>query len=124
MFHYSYYWKTWSRILKIEDFNICELNITPVNGFHDWTLDKVQLEVIRIHGTARDEKDKECETLPDDVLNELKKHLDPDLIQRLLTHDYLAEIGLTLKEMNRLNLSNGGGVPLQAYLTRKFHYWK
>ena len=124
MFHKSYYWGTWSRILKIEDFNICELNITPINGFHQGRIDEVRLEAIRIHGTARDKKDITCEKLPDDVLNELKKHLDHDLVERLLTHDYLAEIGLTLKEMSQLRLSNGGGVPLQAYLTRKFHYWK
>jgi hypothetical protein len=56
----------------------------------------------------------------------MKQHLDHNLVERLLTHDYLAEIGLTLKEMDQLRskLSNGGGVPLQSYLNKQFHYWR
>lgn len=123
MFHCSSYWGKWSRVLKVENGTFCELNLTPINGFFRGKIDEVRLEVIRIHFTMRDKDDINCEILPDNVLIDMKQHLDHNLVERLLNYDYLAEIGMTLDEMYKLRLSNGGGVPFQSYLTKTFHYW-
>lgn len=118
MFHYSNYWKTWSRVLKMDSCSIWELNLTPINGFHRGRKEEVSLEVIRCHGTMRHHRDIETDVLPNDVIAEMKKYLGEELTNKLLTYDYVQHITGPID-----NLSNGGGVPLQNIIEKKYHYW-
>lgn len=91
MFVYSSYWRTWSRLLleNMDRSGTCvELNLTGTNG--KW--DRVPLEIIRKHCTARDNKDLITRTLPDAVEAMIRNALGDELFERMVTYDYLPEI--------------------------------
>lgn len=128
MFLFSSYWQTWNRIL-IENKYTVELNITPVNG---WAMnkDRVTLEVIRLHWTARSKNDQLHFELPELISEELLNNVGPELFDRLINFDYLSEIKsktgiVTLNQLDSYlsKLSNGGGVPFKNILSNKFHLW-
>lgn len=91
VFVYSSYWRTWSRLLleNMDRSGICvELNMTGHNG----TWDRVPLEVIRKHCTARDNKDLITRSLPREIETAFCNHLGSALFHRMTTYDYLPEI--------------------------------
>lgn len=113
-FKYNSYWGTWNRCFGLDNGNnFIELNLTPVNGFRHGKIDEIRGEVFRAHGTYPDRKDIETDELPAEVVAEMKQFLGDELVEKLLNHDYLAEI--TVEDIIAAReKSNGGGVPLQA----------
>lgn len=112
-FSYCAYWRTWSRILHVENGSYVELNLTPINGFTSRTLDEVKLEVIRNHSTSRSAKDIETDELPEEVIDYMEDNLPIGLTQRLLNFDYLSEV--SVEDVRFANSkSNGGGVPFDV----------
>jgi hypothetical protein len=95
LFHYSGYWRTWSRLLLSQfDNQYVELNLTPVNPTYDrsWE-EQVRTETIRRHRTPHDvHRDKITDKLPEEVLAEMHKRLGKDFVQKLLTYDYISNI--------------------------------
>lgn len=131
IYHYSNYWHTWSRILYKGPKGTIELNLTPVNGFGSKPdqIDTVRLEVIRLHGTAVDVKDKVTDELPRDVESVMLKCLEVGLINRLWTFDYMST--MTPEDvLESQRYTNGCGAPYALILqlhndeTPKFHHWK
>lgn len=88
-FVYSGYWHTWSRVLSVKDFVFVELNLTE-NSDSQW--ERVKIEIIREHRTARDQKDICVDVLPDEVIEKMKAKLGEELTQKLLNFDYLSSI--------------------------------
>lgn len=114
-FVYSGYWGTWSRTLATPkeggNFYFIEVNLTPINHI-DWE-NRVIPIIIRKHCTIRRNgkydcpQDKETNVLPDHVLEEMKKHLDEELINRLLNEDFLSQI-----DWEKYERHCNGGAPL------------
>jgi hypothetical protein len=104
MYHYSSYWRSWSRVLLNNfDGQYVELNLTTGNNIaSEWT--RVKAETIRKHCTPRDRNDKVVAVLPDDVRKEIIQAVGPVIAERLFTFDYLPLIDW--KAWQRLD--NGG----------------
>jgi hypothetical protein len=82
---------------------LVELNLTPIQGHHDWDT-RVACGVIRRHGTAPDEKDLFVDELPDDVYWNMVANIGLEKADWLLNHDFLPEIDWDLYEKH----NNGG----------------
>lgn len=101
IFHYSNYWKNWSRILyrggrgRFNALEIIELNLTPMpNCFSSsWEKD-VEPIVFRCHGTMPDAKDLFERKLPEKIVMQMRDHLGYQLALRLLTEDWMSLIDL------------------------------
>jgi hypothetical protein len=91
MYHYSAYWRVWSRVLKVEGFRITEISLTPINGWERGDLNEIREQQVRCHSTARGKGDIETDTLPWAIVWEMVRHLGEGTTERLLTHDYLGE---------------------------------
>jgi hypothetical protein len=118
-FVYKSYWGTWSRILGQTKFDFVELNLTPIPGSSNksWETD-VKCEKIRVHGTSRNPtEDKVTLNLPSEIREQMISHLGEELTDRLLTHDYIAEIPIEqLIKLQETIPSPGGGIPWAKYL--------
>ena len=112
MFHYSSYWKTWSRVLFLEGGMFVELNLTPIPYSIQTWADNVEPEIIRIHQTVRKPKDIELPDIHGDAWKLMDANLHPDLVERLLRHDYIAELAMVLLEEAHHQDKRGGGIPL------------
>ena len=94
MFHRSSYWHTWSRVLSDSHPHgpFVEVNLTPINGWDSEGMKHVAPIRIRVHGTARDAKDKSVAELPAEVREEMVQFLGAELTERLLKEDFLSQI--------------------------------
>ncbi|MDB5254069.1 MAG: hypothetical protein JWL80_135 [Parcubacteria group bacterium] len=92
MFHYSSYWRAWSRVLSTNHPNgpYIEVDLTSMS----W--DTVARINIRSHGTRRDDMDRNEEKLPAEVKARMISKLGPELTERLLTEDFLPQIDWAL----------------------------
>ncbi len=107
-FHYSSYWHTWSRNLAQENGIFVELDLTPVNGFDRGNVAEIRQQTIRSHSTRREKRDIDTDELPVDVVLKMHKYIDDgELVNRLLTFDYMSE--LTVEQIE--SKMRGGGVP-------------
>ncbi len=100
MFHYSAYWHCWSRVLSTSHPKgpFVEVNLTALGGDmsdRSWA-QQVKPIRIRFHGTARERNDQQTETLPPEVLRIMVQKLGEELVNRLLTEDFLSQIDYDL----------------------------
>lgn len=100
-FHYSAYWGTYSRVLsndhKLPEFpnhmgSIVEVNLTPVNPYHQEGWDRNKNIIIRRHGTSPDKKDQFYAVLPPEIWKLLDTKFGKELRHRLVTEDFLSQI--------------------------------
>lgn len=112
MFHYSAYWQTWSRVLSENDGVIVELNLTPANPQWDrsWK-EQVETTWIRRHRTPLGDKDQLVSQLPDEVMEQMRKHLTESLVIWLLRTEFLPLI-----DWEKFEEHNNGGAPLHKIL--------
>lgn len=66
-FHYSAYWNTWSAVLGVAGYEICEMTLTPVNP--QYSNSWLKSGDIRKHCTTLERNDKITDNLPTDVLH-------------------------------------------------------
>jgi len=83
-FHYSSYWRNWSRVLSTNHPSgpFVEVDLTPINGWncsYQGHVDKVRSVNIRRHGTARNKRDFDVAKLPADVIYQMHDHLGRSL---------------------------------------------
>lgn len=107
MFHLSGYWNTWSRVLtdKHPSGPFVEVNIVPSHHHcHGEGWDKVRKIWIRVHGTARTDKDVSRTYLTKDVRKLMLDNLGFELTAFLLEADILSMIDFAKYEKNQ----NGG----------------
>lgn len=109
LFHYSSYWRSWSRVL-LENFDgqFVELSLTHVNG--DW--EGVKSENIRVHRTPRSAQDKLQTTLPLDMRKAMIANLGSELTSKLLTFDYLPNV-----DWKAYRSVSNGGAPFNSVRT-------
>lgn len=115
MFHYSSYWRSWSRVLSTDHPHgpFVEVDFTPIGGGvgADWS--KVRSISIRTHCTPRDAGDIDQDILPDEVWDEMVKGLGYDIAYQLVSEDFLSQIDWDLHKRH-----SNGGCPL-ALCTKK-----
>lgn len=104
-FHYSSYWRSWSRVLSTDHPHgpFVEVDLTPTGG-NTGNWDKVRSVNIRSHGTARDTGDIEQDTLLDEVWDQMVEALGEDVTYRLVSEDFLSQVDWKLYEQH----CNGG----------------
>lgn len=109
MFHFSAYWCNWSRVLSDSHPGgpFVEVNLTPIPNSYSDSWERIGNKIIRVHGTARDEKDIVTDTLPTEVEAEMRKHLGSSTVDSLLYEDILSQIDFNLYKRNQ-----NGGCPL------------
>ena len=96
MFHYSSYWRSWSRVLSTDHTGgpFVEVNLTPIGN--SWVSEdqvrRIQGVNIRLHGTARDPKDIETAELPVEVMDQMADHLGVWFVDELLNTDFMPQI--------------------------------
>jgi len=91
-YSYSKYWKTWSRVLKFDGSWSIEVNLTPINSswqYADWD-EEVKPIIIRRH--LPPQHFKVVEELPTEIKEMMVEKLGEELVQRLLTEDFLSQI--------------------------------
>lgn len=91
-FVYNSYWRTWSRVLLRRGGDSfpyqIEVNLTPANDNKvEW--DEIKEVIIRRHCTPAASNDIFTHHLPDDVVQQLEEHFDPDLLEVLLHVDLM-----------------------------------
>lgn len=105
--HRCSYWGTYSRVLSLPDENargsFIELDLTPINGFGGddndeyikgiWRREISSIQ-IRAHGTMRDKRDEDMKELPPHVFAKMVLHLGEELVNRLLSEDFMSQIDL------------------------------
>lgn len=109
-FHYCSYWRTWSRVLSTNHPQgpYVEVNLTPIPNCHESTWqDDVAPVRIRAHGTDRKPGDKDTHTLPPMIKRQMMRALGPDLVDRLLSEDFLSQI-----DWRKYRKFNNGGANL------------
>jgi len=91
MYRYNSYWDTWNRVLcqNHPKGPFVEITLTPIPSYES-TWEDIKKISIRFHGTVPNKKDKFTEELPAEVRAEMEKHLGVDLVNRLLTEDFLS----------------------------------
>jgi hypothetical protein len=106
MFHLSAYWNRWSRVLtdKHPGGPFVEVNIVPPRHCYEEGWDKVKKVWIRVHGTARRDRDISRTFLLRDVRELMVKALGRELTTFLLEADILSMIDFAKYEKNQ----NGG----------------
>lgn len=124
VFHYSSYWRTWSRVLfhmpldtrqdhphhvLKRDLGIdstwIEIDLTAINPSvrTQWE-SHVQHGNIRAHHTDLRADDLITGTLPGSVVHEMQQWLKPDVVQKLIHADYLPHL-----DFKRLRQNSNGG---------------
>jgi hypothetical protein len=139
-YSYSKYWRTWSRVLKYDGpwcGSVCvEVNLTPINSSWpdaDWD-EEVRPIIIRKHSStyhplfpvSRFLSDgdlvhtcttwcsygfKVVEELPTEIKEMMVEKLGEELVQRLLTEDFLSQI-----DWDKYDVNCNGGCPLRRCL--------
>jgi hypothetical protein len=115
VFHYSAYWRTWSRLLKNvipgEPHGYVELDLSPLNGNWDGPDgQRVQRINIRKHTTQRDAKDRDVHVLPDNIRQALFETVGESKAAFMLHHEFMDDIDWEVA--NRI--CNGGFPYLMA----------
>lgn len=115
MFHFSSYWRNWSRVLSSTHPGgpFVEVNLTPIPNCYSDSWERVENKIIRVHGTARDEKDIVTDTLPAKVIIEMCDNLGSSVVDFLLHEDILSLIDFDLYKRNQ-----NGGCPLSLCRSR------
>lgn len=92
-YHYSSYWKTWSRVLSEENGHYVEVNLTPIPccTASTWERD-VWPPKIREHCTPRAQTDIDTDELPEDVMTDIFIHVGGPQLDMLLNYNFLPEI--------------------------------
>lgn len=106
MFHYSSYWRSWSRVLSSNHpaGPFIEVNLTvPTHSVSAWQTDVAPIR-IRAHRTHRSDTDKLTDKLPAEVIAKMVSQLGGELTDRLLHEDFLPNIDWDLYELH----DNGG----------------
>tara|TARA_Y100000310_G_C20505540_1_gene726229 strand:+ start:454 stop:885 length:432 start_codon:yes stop_codon:yes gene_type:complete len=113
-YSYSKYWKTWSRVLKFDGSTSVEVNLTPINSSWpdaDWD-EEVRPIIIRYHAsTSPAQGFKVVEELPTEIKEMMVEKLGEELVQRLLTEDFLPQI-----DWDKYGVNCNGGCPLRRCL--------
>lgn len=92
MFRYCAYWRTWSRVIEFAKYRIVEVNLTPMPNVFGSTWEKdVAPIVIRKHLTLNRD-DKVYANLPADIIRQMLENLGDEIVNRLLTEDFLPRI--------------------------------
>lgn len=97
-YHFSSYWGTWSRVLSDTDPRgpIVEVNLTPL-GYSQGNWDaEVRPVRIRFHCTPSGDRDIHTDELPDNVHRMMIAALGEELVERLLTEDFLLQVDYKL----------------------------
>lgn len=108
--HWNSYWGAYSRVLQqpsksSPDLDWIEVNVTPVNGWRSFDAHKQVGRVrIRLHGTPRDKKDRDCNQLHVSHYQQLLKCAGPLNTRLILFGDLLPTIDWQLYH----KLNNGG----------------
>lgn len=107
-FHYSGYWRTWSRVLGNVDHSVVEVNLTPIPcSSRTWENDVAPV-IIRKHYTPAGDRDEFTGYLPPDVVEAMIENLGEDKTRSLLEANYMELIDWDkYREAGR-----GGGVSL------------
>ena len=109
---YCGYWHNYSRILThscVECGGMqVEVNLTPIPCCHSssWATDVAPIR-IRAHCTARGSGDLGMTILPEKIRAEMVKNLGAELVERLLTEDFLSLI-----DWDKYRAVNNGGANL------------
>jgi len=105
LFHYSSYWRTWSRVILFEEGEMVEVNLTPIPNCHDSTWERdVRPVRVRRHVTEFGEKDLLTGVLPREVEKELRRYCTPEQVSQLL-HGRILRV-IDWEKYRRVN--NGG----------------
>lgn len=108
-FHYCSYWGTWSRVLKVYEHSVIELNLTPINGSQREWDEQVKPIEFCAHGTMFDfRSDDIVEELPPQVRERMVEHIGEDLTRRLIETDWLPLLDIKRVSEGRYG---GGGLP-------------
>jgi hypothetical protein len=109
MYHFSGYWRTWSRVLGIKDGDIIELNLNPIPcSTRTWANDVAPI-IIRRHCTASGRADRWTPELPGEVREAMVEHLGEDQTRSLLEANYMDLIDW---DKHRTASHGGGGAAL------------
>ena len=114
MFHYSSYWGTWSRILRVSSSGgdeTVEVDLTAVNPHSDLQWPRVLACNIRAHRTARDTNDLICKSLPRHAVDLMHSRMDLETFEQLMHHDLLPLI-----DWDKYNKVCNGGAALAKIL--------
>ncbi len=113
VFHFSSYWRTWSRVLTtyVDGNGTLELNLTPVNPHlpTSW-VEQVRPIIFRNHRTTLDVDDLLLEKLPDEVQEVMLNHLGVRLTQQLLETDWISLLDMPKVRRGK---HGGGGLPFE-----------
>jgi len=93
-------------VLAQEGFRFIEVNLEPIPHSSD-TWERTASVIIRKHGTAREDRDIETNSAPEDLLDRMQANLEPEDIEFLLFGDILPLIDWELYETHC-----NGGCPL------------
>lgn len=105
MFHYSAYWRTWSRKLgHDEKGQVIELNLTTTHNQASMWQGQVACGRIRKHNTTPEKSDKTVSELPVDIYQMMVANISEEKVKWLLSYDFLSNIDWQLFEKN----NNGG----------------
>lgn len=95
-FHYSSYWRTWSRILSEgragRNLAIVEVDLTAINPESGFGWIQTRTINIREHMTARSRDDLIVDVLPGAAVDLMRAHMDESLVSRLLHEDFMQQI--------------------------------
>lgn len=75
---WSWYWRSWDRVLAVDGREVKVVTVTPVNG--NWR----EVGEIRTHATPLERRDVVVDELPAEVEAEVVKHLGEDRAKQLL----------------------------------------
>lgn len=106
-FHYSAYWRAWSRILSEKDGERVEVNLTPIPGCYSDGWGKVAEIWIRRHRTLDAVRDIRAMVLPIDTQNDMVNNLGGEMTELLLTSNILPHI-----DWAKYRALSNGGAPL------------
>ena len=108
-FRWNSYWHNWSRILGTGPRGgQCEVCCTPVNGWRiEEQVERVRAVNVREHFTRPDPRDKIVDSLPPDVVAEMRAYLGDEAVN-LILHPDLAD----MVDWEKASKLSNGGTPL------------
>lgn len=103
-YKYCAYWGTWDRILDYKDGTFVEVNLTAINPTSSINWERNETIIIRRHATRPSDRDIFTNFLGSDVVKLMEHWMPTDIVDRLITEDFLPRIDWVKYEKVR----NGG----------------